>query len=112
MRKIITEILRELGVRDFAEADDGRSALAVMEKFEPDIVFIDNKMMPMDGVEFTRRVRAGIEGVLSFLSRCFGLARCTWKGLAHFKSYVWGSVVSANLLILARHRLARAAPPA
>jgi two-component system, chemotaxis family, chemotaxis protein CheY len=63
MRKIITEILRELGVRDFAEADDGRSALAVMEKFEPDIVFIDNKMMPMDGVEFTRRVRAGIEGV-------------------------------------------------
>jgi IS5 family transposase len=59
-----------------------------------------------------RRFRAGIEGVLSFLSRCFGLARCTWKGLAHFKSYVWGSVVSANLLILARHRLARAAPPA
>ena len=57
-----------------------------------------------------RRFRAGIEGVLSFLSRCFGLARCTWKGLAHFKSYVWGSVVSANLLILARHRLARAAP--
>ena len=57
-----------------------------------------------------RRFRAGIEGVLSFLSRCFGLARCTWKGLAHFKSYVWGSVVSANLLILARHRIARASP--
>ena len=56
------------------------------------------------------RFRAGIEGTLSFLLRCFGLTRCTWKGLAHFKSYVWASVVSANLLILARHRLARAAP--
>ncbi len=56
------------------------------------------------------RFRAGIEGTLSFLLRCFGLTRCTWKGLAHFKSYVWASVVSANLLILARHRLARATP--
>ena len=63
MRKIVTEILRELGVREFAEADDGRSALVLMEKFEPDIVFIDNKMMPMGGVEFTRQVRAGIEGI-------------------------------------------------
>ena len=52
-----------------------------------------------------RNFRAGIEGMISFLKRCFGAGRCTWRGLESFKSYVWGSVVSANLLILARHTM-------
>ena len=52
-----------------------------------------------------RNFRAGIEGMISFLKRCFGAGRCTWSGLSSFKSYVWGSVVSANLLILARHTM-------
>ena len=51
------------------------------------------------------KFRAGVEGCISFLKRCFGLGRCTWVGLNGFKSYVWGSILSANLLILARHRL-------
>ena len=50
-----------------------------------------------------RDFRAGIEGMISFLKRCFGAGLCTWRSLASFKSYVWGSVISANLLILARH---------
>lgn len=53
-----------------------------------------------------RNFRAGIEAGISFLKRCFGLDRCTWKGFRAFRSYVWSSVLSANLLILARHRLA------
>jgi len=52
-----------------------------------------------------RNFRAGIEGMISFLKRCFGVGRCTWCGLESFKSYVWGSIVSANLLILARHTM-------
>ena len=52
-----------------------------------------------------RDFRAGIEGMISFLKRCFGAGLCTWRGLESFKSYVWGSVVSANLLILARHTM-------
>jgi len=52
-----------------------------------------------------RDFRAGIEGMISFLKRCFGVGLCTWRGLKSFKSYVWGSVVSANLLILARHTM-------
>lgn len=52
-----------------------------------------------------RNFRAGIEGMISFLKRCFGAGLCTWRGLESFKSYVWGSVVSANLLILARHTM-------
>jgi len=53
-----------------------------------------------------RRFRAGIEAGISFLKRCFGLDRCTWKGLESFKSYTWASIVSHNLLVLARHALA------
>ena len=49
--------------------------------------------------------RAGVEGGISFLKRCFGLRRCTWRGLASFHAYTWASVISANLLLLARHAL-------
>jgi IS5 family transposase len=52
-----------------------------------------------------RDFRAGIEGIISFLKRVFGLSRCTWKGKASFASYVGASIVSANLLLLARHLL-------
>ena len=41
-----------------------------------------------------RNFRAGIEAGISCLKRAYGLARCTWKGLAHFKAYVWSSVVA------------------
>jgi IS5 family transposase len=53
-----------------------------------------------------RRFRAGIESGISWIKRCFGFARCNWKGLRSFKSYVWASIVSANLLTIARKQLA------
>jgi IS5 family transposase len=53
-----------------------------------------------------RSFRAGIESGISWIKRCFGFARCTWKGLRSFKSYVWASIVSANLLTIARKQLA------
>lgn len=49
-----------------------------------------------------RRFRAGIESGISWLKRSFGLWRCTWKGYRSFKSYVWCSIVAANLLTLSR----------
>lgn len=52
-----------------------------------------------------RDFRAGIEATISFLKRSFGLDRCTWKSLKSFKSYVWSSVLSFNLLLIARHQL-------
>jgi transposase, IS5 family len=52
-----------------------------------------------------RDFRAGIEGNISFLKRIFGLDRCTWKSWPSFQSYVWGSILSFNLLVLARHLL-------
>jgi IS5 family transposase len=53
-----------------------------------------------------RRFRAGIESAISWVKRCFGMTRCTWKGFRSFKSYVWASIVSANLLTLARKQVA------
>ena len=49
-----------------------------------------------------RNFRAGIEAGISCLKRAYGLARSTWRGLAHFKAYVWSSVVAYNLALLAR----------
>ncbi len=54
-----------------------------------------------------RRFRAGVEAVISFLKRTFGLDRCLWQGLRSFQAYVFSSVVACNLLIVARHLLAR-----
>lgn len=53
-----------------------------------------------------RNFRAGIEGTISFLKRCFGLDRCTWRSWPSFRSYVWSSVLTFNLLVIARHVLA------
>ena len=53
-----------------------------------------------------RCFRAGIEAGISWLKRSFGLTRCTWKGFRSFKSYVLSSVVAANLLTMARKKLA------
>ena len=53
-----------------------------------------------------RNFRAGVEGMISFLKRCFGLARCTWRGFESFKTYAWSSVITANLLLLSRRILA------
>lgn len=53
-----------------------------------------------------RNFRAGIEAGISFLKRTFGLGRCCWSGLDSFAAYAWGSVLSCNLLVVARHLLA------
>lgn len=49
-----------------------------------------------------RNFRAGIEAGISWLKRAYGLGRCTWKGLAHFKAYIWSAVVAHNLALLGR----------
>jgi IS5 family transposase len=49
-----------------------------------------------------RNFRAGIEAGISCLKRAYGLARCTWRGLEHFKAYIWSSVVAYNLALIAR----------
>jgi IS5 family transposase len=52
-----------------------------------------------------KNFRAGIEANISHLKRSFGLRRCNWSGWEGFKKYVLSSVVSYNLLVLARLKL-------
>ena len=49
-----------------------------------------------------KRFRAGIEGNISMLKRVFGLDRCTWRGLEHFKAYVMSAVLAYNFNVFAR----------
>ena len=49
-----------------------------------------------------RNFRAGIEAGISVMKRAYGLGRCTWKGLQHFRAYVWSSVVAHNLAVFGR----------
>ena len=49
-----------------------------------------------------RNFRAGIEAGISCFKRAYGAARCTWRGLDHFKAYIWSAAVAHNLVLLAR----------
>ena len=49
-----------------------------------------------------RNFRAGIEAVISCFKRAYGAARCTWRGLEHFKAYLWSAVVAHNLVLFVR----------
>jgi IS5 family transposase len=53
-----------------------------------------------------RNFRAGIEAAISCFKRAYGAARCTWRGLDHFKAYIWSAVVAHNLVLFARLKLA------
>jgi IS5 family transposase len=85
--------IKALGVQDVAFSKT--RGLSVEEMVQSSKVY-----------RYLRNFRAGVEGVISFLKRTFGLDRCTWSGLGSFKAYVHGSVLACNLLLMARHLLA------
>jgi len=47
-----------------------------------------------------KKWRSGIEANISNLLRGFNLKRCNWKGLEHFKSKVWWSVIAYNIRVM------------
>ena len=57
MRTIIRRVLSALHAEQVREASDGEDALQIMQTFAPDIIILDWEMKPMDGLEFTRKVR-------------------------------------------------------
>ncbi len=80
---------KALGVRDLAFHK--KAGLRVMDMVKSNWVY--RKL---------RNFRAGIESDISCLKRAYGLARCVWRGLDHFRAYVWSSVVAYNLALFAR----------
>ena len=86
---------RTMGVKDIAFAK--KRGLSVLEMVKSNWVY-----------KKLRNFRAGIEANISHLKRSFGLGCCTWTGWAGFRRYLLSSIVSYNLLVLARLRLAEA----
>jgi CheY-like chemotaxis protein len=62
-RVIVRTILRSFGINDVVEAADGQEALSVLGQRHIDVVISDLCMEPMDGVEFTRRLRTPRNGL-------------------------------------------------
>jgi len=88
------EWAKQEGVRDMSFSK--RKGLSVLEMVKSHWVY-----------KRLKNFRAGIEANISTLKRTFGLSRCTWSGWAGFKRYVWSAIVSYNLTLLARLKLAQ-----
>jgi two-component system chemotaxis response regulator CheY len=58
MRRIITNLLNEIGFKDVEEAADGASALAKLRERAYGLVISDWNMTPMTGLDLLREVRA------------------------------------------------------
>lgn len=68
MRRIIKNILRQLGFNNITEADDGTTAWDVLNRDKIDFVISDWNMPKMAGIDLLRKVRASEEfGNLPFL---------------------------------------------
>ncbi|OIQ51737.1 Chemotaxis protein CheY [Pseudodesulfovibrio hydrargyri] len=61
MRKIIKNILRQLGFNNIVEADDGSTAWEVLNKDNIDFIVSDWNMPTMSGIDLLRKVRASEE---------------------------------------------------
>jgi len=58
MRRIIKNLLRDLGFNETTEADDGNTALPLLETGKFDFLITDWNMPGMSGIELLRKVRS------------------------------------------------------
>ncbi len=67
MRRILMSILRELGINRLTQSGNAVEALRGLQEVDPDLIITDALMEPMDGLEFTRKIREGEAGVDPFV---------------------------------------------
>lgn len=61
MRRIVKNILRQLGFTNISEADDGKTALQALKKGKYDLILSDWNMPGMPGIELLKAVRSDDE---------------------------------------------------
>ena len=61
MRRILKNILKQLGFENMVEADDGTTALEALKKNKIDLIVSDWNMPKMTGLELLKTVRASDE---------------------------------------------------
>ncbi len=61
MRRIVKNILRQLGFTNISEADDGKTALKALKKKKYDLILSDWNMPGMPGIELLKAVRSDDE---------------------------------------------------
>lgn len=59
MRKIIKNILVQIGIENIVEADHLKHALEVLEEHQVDMIISDWSMPVLDGVEMTKKNQKG-----------------------------------------------------
>lgn len=57
-RRLIRQLLHQIGVRSIGEAGNGKDALLETLRTRPDVVFLDVHMKPVGGIEVLRQLRA------------------------------------------------------
>lgn len=57
MRRIVRSLLRELGIKNVREAEDGEMALEDLKRHKADLVVSDWAMPKMTGIELLRAIR-------------------------------------------------------
>lgn len=68
LREIIRDILlRGIGVQEVIECRDGDEALTILRDLGADVVLADTVMERLGGIELTKRIRDGAEGIDPFL---------------------------------------------
>jgi two-component system, chemotaxis family, chemotaxis protein CheY len=58
MRRIITNVLKQLGYENILEAEDGTKALTILESQHVDFVITDWNMPQMSGLDLLKAIRA------------------------------------------------------
>ncbi len=58
MRRIVRNVLKEIGFTNIIEADDGKTALKELKKEKFDLILCDWNMPEMHGLELLNRIRS------------------------------------------------------
>lgn len=61
MRRIVKNILTQLGYKNVIEADDGTTAMEIIKKEKIDLIISDWNMPKMTGLELLKAIRANAE---------------------------------------------------